>query len=196
MNDLSLKLLRDAGLSPDWMTVYIGWLGFERLYDQISLPSTSVQDYAYERIGLGEDAENYAALRLIDIDLRTSVLQNELRYLKDLAGQSSVTPDLARRKWRLAGLKPLCDKARALPSPSADNEDFWLYDLWDDFHCFPLIWDVIVNHPPLPTVMTDTAENDLQNAVALFDAWSEAEREAILTEAAEAQRNLGGGRVR
>lgn len=191
MSELSLKLLRDAGLSPDWMTVYLGWLGFGADYRWIRLGSAEVQDFGYERIGLGTPDENYAALRLIDLDLRKTSLQHEERCLRELAGKSPGTPELARRKWRLAhwaGYWPGFAKVAAALASGQDYDEEEIFSTeWIIGEYVPL-WSNQVSHPPLPQSVTNWGMlgdiQALRQAVGDMERWTTTERAAIRAEEA------------
>ena len=187
--NLTLQSLRDAGLEPDWMTVYLGWRGFEKDYDSLDLAFAEVQDFAYERIGLGSEDENYAALRLIDIATPTIFSLSAEFFLRELAAKSSVTQELARRKYRLTHWEMFRQEIMKVGEGVFTDENE-LYSWGFSLIRYDQFWRVFVNHPPLPNSLSGEEtlydhENALRQALDDMTQWATQERKAILTEEAE-----------
>src|SRR5689334_371845 len=98
----SLRMLRNAGLPVDWMTIYVGWRGFSGPYGTYGLPANEVIDFAYDCLGISPADQAEAVFRIADAEPRYPGLNRERRFLEQLARQSGVSEQTALRKWRLA----------------------------------------------------------------------------------------------
>lgn len=108
MELLSLKILRDSGLTLDWQTVCVGWRGFPLYpyYDDERLPSEEARDFAYESLEYAVDSEYQQALvNLIDANTNGGFSDVMARYGEALAELSGIPRELAVRKWRYATLQ-------------------------------------------------------------------------------------------
>ncbi len=175
---LSLNMLNEARLEPDWMTLHVGMRGIElgAPYDCIArLPRSEVQDYALDRIekAVGTpDAWNI--YRVADgeyLPHRTDVEE----ALHSLAISSGVPAERARRKWRLAVV------TLALPGIAAEHEGEAEYGGAE--HLLYLHWEwrnvCSSNHFPA----TDFAwGDDLRRLLNAYNEWRETEYAAIAAE--------------
>src|SRR4051794_25222417 len=116
MRTITLALIEESGLSIDWMTVYIGWVGLQVGFYSFYLSPDEVRDYAWSKLREVQTEEGYAIYRLADSDPTNSFsMRSPLVFLSERSG---VTEDVALRKLRYAAITNIL----RLPYGSTDED--------------------------------------------------------------------------
>ena len=125
MTELYVKLLRDAGLTVDWKTVAVGWHGFSGVrMGYFSLPSSQLQEYALECLATASLEEEDLLFRIADDD--DSWKKQDTEYaLETLSARTTITEEMAYRKWRYAWLMTY---SRAFTGYTGDDPHEKFYD--------------------------------------------------------------------
>ena len=100
-NELTLRMLTDAGLSTDWMTVYVGWRGIQLRpeWKTAQLPFDEARALAINALAssVGTSLEHDVFL-VADSETEHEGEDALLR----LAKAAGISEDAATRKWRYA----------------------------------------------------------------------------------------------
>lgn len=176
---LTIKALREARLTPDWQTIYVGWR--EPLFDDcVPLSVETVQQYAAECL-TGNTDTDYPLIRILDAGTSKQELQHEEGYISALAARSGVSKTMALRKWRYvtALTVPLEMPKRTIHPQDLEQEwaeDIWYWEWFSDGRDFWRAWANIALEPQLPHWENQQRVEDYINP---FRQWLDEEKTAL-----------------
>ena len=154
--------LQDSGLPIDWTTIQEGRNGFGQFPTGL-LTRDQLTEYAKEKLGQGSPDQQYLIFQIIDAGLQD--LWTTGRCLAELAAGEITTPEIARRRWRLAVVMHF------VRTPLT-----YLEDEYEDFKYDPeLVWkrfDLPDSPPDLPYKSTfQVNQLDLDESVQILREW-------------------------
>lgn len=133
---LSISLLTNAKLAPDWMTLFVGCQGIELMpYYTAEVPFDDVQRFAIDQLALvAGTPEEWDVFRIADAEsLRHGA--EIIDVFHGLAKRNGVSADCALRKWRYAVIQQKLLRLEEEAACGRPSHDTWvshgdhLYDL-------------------------------------------------------------------
>jgi hypothetical protein len=173
-------MLRKAGLSVDWMTVYVGWRGLSGPYGTYDLLSHEVIEFAYDCLGTSPPKQADAVFHVADAEPTNAGLHRERCFLEELARQSGVNEQTALRKWRLADAVGVQESAafwlRGKGAVDSDHDVYAAEILWE----FETFWQKFSECGILPILDLSRVWQNVKEVSELLDEWIVRERAALL----------------
>ena len=192
---LSLSLLQNANLPPDWMTLYVGVRGIELgsyRSPVAQLHFDDVQTFALDALAEVVGTPNeWNVYRIADAEgYRNDATVESVFY--NLAKSTDVSMEAAQRRWRYAVINDVLPRIieterHRYHDAERGNRVEWnpwyemsseLYDLWDE-------WGMVSveNVPPSVEHLWDNdAETKWQATISAYNEWREREYAAIVAE--------------
>ena len=179
--NLILDMLRQSGLSVDWMSIYVAWQGIQTGvgYREFRIGTDEVVDFAIEHLGLYPGEEDYLIFRIVDAGLDNR--GETERCLEQLAGKLGVSNEQALRKWRFAHLK--CLLLNIGDGPQKDDDI--VYDV-EALHMFWVYWEFLPDKERALKV-------DWSETRKALDKDLQTHREWLVSEEALLRRNIEQG---
>ena len=182
---LSLSLLQDANLLPDWMTLYVGVRGIEHDgFGTARLPFAAVQAFAVDRLAQAAGTPDEDRVYCIaDVD-PAEPIETLSSVVRELAKSTGVSVDTARRKWRYAVISEILPQivGREKPEDCQKISNVWyemssdLYDLW-------IRWGMVCAENVPPGVEYLSTQSEWVRTKTAYNKWREREYAAIVAEA-------------
>jgi len=184
-------MLTDAGLKPDWMTLYVGWRGIDlRPWAPLStsdLPFADVQAYAIDTlITVVGTLWEHDVFRIVDAERAHDVEDSFLR----LAAASDNSEALALRKWRYATTMATVSSLTGSEIYIRLDDDDYINDdgnyINGAFICSEMLyelfsnWSRIVPENPLPDVDITSDAALLEQYLTAYRKWCTVERPLLL----------------
>ena len=168
--DLSIKMLRDAGLTIDWQTLTVGWRGFPASWcGDFGLSFLDLQNYAIECLATASPESEDPLFRIVDSDRAFSNQVNDA--LEFLEGQSGITRETALRKWRYAWVM---NQSRTILSSPDDDEDGRIAQA-EVLSVLPSLWGGVIVPSQLPEFAWNDSPEGLRQSLSHLRSWLELE---------------------
>ena len=166
--NLTLRQLRESGLPIDWMTIKVGYDGFDSSWQEWHLRRDEIPGYALDVLASAVGTPDEELIfQIADADPTNRMVLD--RPLALLAERANVTREIALRKWRYASIHEF---VRTFQPLSYTNEnDEWVSEYYG-IHEFKSNWNGVISTDPLPEIANiRNAEDALAAEIALLRAW-------------------------